>query len=300
VELRHVADLRLDAPEYGRAHVTAASGLVRRGQRLYVVSDDELALAAFDAAKLGPGRLVPLDDELLPADPTRRKAVKPDLEALAGLPPRDGWPDGALLTIGSGATERRERGWLWPLDGDELTGVPVEVSLSELYKALRRDVDDLNVEGLAVAAGSLWLAQRGNGADGANLLVELALEESLAALEGSSALAPAAVGALRGCELGSVEGVPLTFSDLAPLEDGRLLFCAVAEDTDSTYYDGPCVGAAVGTLYPHGEVERLHVLPEPHKVEGVTPGEGDALLLVADPDDPAVPSPLFVADVGGA
>lgn len=64
-----------------------------------------------------------------------------------------------------------------------------------------------------------------------------------------------------------MDGVPLTFSDLCPLPDGRLLFAAVAETGESTYQDGECVA------------------------------DGLDLLLVADADDPAVAAPLLAASV---
>lgn len=266
MDLRHVADLEL----------SAASGVVVRGSRLYVVSDDELALGVFDTSGRRLG-LAPLSDERLPEDPVERKAAKADLEALAEL------PDGTLLALGSGATARRERGWVWPLDG-----AAREISLSTLYTALRRELDDLNIEGAAVVGDRIWLAQRGNGAHGCDALIELALADPI----------PAEPLAIHRCaELGDVNGVPLTLSDLAPLPDGRLLFCAVAEDTDSTYYDGPCVGAAVGIIRPGAsEPDLLELLPEPHKVEGVALA-GDELVLVADPDDPNLPSPLLQARV---
>ena len=297
VELTDIGPLGLAEPAApGRhAHLAAASGLVRRGSRLFVVADDEFGLAVFDARDPRGGRLLPLSDEELPLDPKERKAAKPDLEALAELPGRTGWPDGALLAVGSGSTDRRERAWLWALSGDDLDGEPVEVSLALLYDALRSEIDDLNIEGAAIAGGRLWLAQRGNGADGANVLVELALEDSLAAIERERALTPAAVSALHAYDLGEVEGVPLTFSDLTPLSGGRLMFCAVAEDSASTYHDGPCVGAAVGVLEPApARVEELRPLPEPHKIEGVTPAGGEeTVFLVADADDPEAAAPLF-------
>lgn len=303
VTMRTLGELYLEAPSRpGRpAHVASASGLARRGDRLYVAPDDEVALAAFHAEDRRPGRLLPLADEPLPLDHDERKAAKPDLEALCWLPTSERFRDGALLALGSGATERRERGWLWALDGPELAGAPVEVSLSQVYDALRDELEDLNIEGAAVTGDRLWLAQRGNGQHGANVLVELRLGEAMHSLEHDSVLPASALGARREYDLGEVAGVPLTFSDLAPAPGGGLVFCAVAEDSESTYEDGPCVGAAVGLLEPEGGRPRLAPLPEPHKVEGVTVtgtgGNALEVLLVADADDPDVPAPLLAASV---
>lgn len=267
--MQQLGTLALDVPSQpGRpAHVAAASGLVVRGDRMYVVADDELALAVFEGGLTG--RLHRLSDEELPLDHDARKAAKPDLEALTEL------PDGSLLVLGSGATERRDRGWVWR-DG-EVRGL----ALGGLYGVLRERFDELNIEGAAVVGDRLLLAQRGNGAAGENALVEVDLE--LRTMHGVTAY-----------DLGEVGGVPLGFSDLAPLPDGRLLFCAVAEDSASTYHDGPCVGAGVGILDPGAhDVVALDLLPEPHKIEGVAlSGDGD-VLAVADADDVNVPAPLL-------
>ena len=93
-----------------------------------------------------------------------------------------------------------------------------------------------------------------------------------------------------------MEGVPLTFSDLCPVPDGRLLFAAVAEAGESTYHDGECLGAALGML-DAGGVRRLERLAEPYKVEGVSVASGVDLLLVADADDPATGAPLLAASL---
>ena len=301
LDVREVAKLYVDTPlQRGRPpYIGTASGLVGRGGRLYVVADDEAAIGVFDRGG-GGGRLPALDREVLPLEPARRKAQKPDLESLAALPPGPDWPGGGLLTLGSGATARRERGWLWPLDGDELSGDPLELTLSSLYEALRSELANLNIEGAAVVEDRLWLAQRGNGAEGYNALVELSLEDVARSIAADATIAPSAVRGFRRIELGSVDGVEITFSDLAPLGTHSLVFCAIAEAVESTYLDGPCVGSAVGVLDPaSGEPIALEHMPEPLKIEGVTVTSADdnelELLLVADADTMDEPSPLLAA-----
>jgi hypothetical protein len=257
---------------------------VRRGFKLYVVADDEPAIAVFELDQRSlRGELVRLDEGEMPLDHEERKAVKPDLESLCLL------PDDGLLTLGSGATERRERGWLLAPGGE-----PAEISLTRLYAALRDELEDLNVEGAAVARDRLWLAQRGNGKDGQNALVELNLEVVRAGLHEQRLIDPAAIESISRHELGEVEGVPLSFSDLCPLPDGRLLFCAVAEAGESTYLDGDCLGAALGVL-DAGGVGRVEPLAEPYKIEGVSLAAAGGLMLVADDDDPATAAPLLAA-----
>jgi hypothetical protein len=258
-----------------------------------VVADDEPAIAVFELGRPSlageppalSGELIALDPTELPTDHEERKAAKPDLESLCLL------PGDTLFTLGSGATERRERGWLLPLGGE-----PAEVSLSDLYAALRDQLADLNIEGAAVARERLWLAQRGNGKHGRNAIVELDLETALRGLREHRAIDSAAVRGITEHELGEVGGVALSFSDLSPLPDGRLLFCAVAEAVESTYLDGECVGAGLGLLGPGG-VERLDPLAEPYKIEGISLAVDEELLLVADADDPATPAPLLSASL---
>ncbi|MDX5374066.1 MAG: hypothetical protein LPK18_16715, partial [Pseudomonadaceae bacterium] len=135
--------LTLAAPEpaSGRAHVSAASALVRVAERLYVAADDELQLGVFELGDERSGRLLPLFDGELPADVAARKAAKPDLETLALLPAMPGYAAGTLLALGSGSTERRQRGVLLGL---EEGARPQPIDLSPLYSPLRRDFADLN------------------------------------------------------------------------------------------------------------------------------------------------------------
>ena len=267
--MEQLGTLRLDAPSQpGRpAHLAAASGLVRRGERLYVVADDEPALGIFDLR--GRGRMERLADDELPLDHAERKAAKPDLEALAEM------PGGGLLALGSGATDRRERGWLWSERHVR------EVVLGTLYARLRERFAELNIEGAAAVGERLWLAQRGNGAAGENALVAVGLDL-------------VSVGETVTYELGEVDGVPLTFTDLAPLPGGPLAFCAVAEDSGSTYDDGPVAGAGIGVLDPDAQrVLAFDLVPDPVKVEGVTASADGALLAVGDADDVSRPAPLL-------
>ncbi len=70
-----------------------------------------------------------------------------------------------------------------------------------------------------------------------------------------------------------------------------MLFSAVAESGDDTYHDGLCAGAAIGMLRPDGELDWIRPLDPPAKVEGLEvdrAGSDLALLMVADPDDPAI------------
>ena len=297
IELHRLGELHLEAPPApGRPrHLAAGSGLIVRDDHLWVVSDEELGLATFHPERLDAGRMHRLDDEELPHEPDDRKAAKPDLEALCELPARPEWPRGALLTVGSGATERRRRGWICRPSADGTVEQSIEVSLHALYDALDEELADLNVEGAAVAGDRLWLAQRGNGEEGDNVLIALDLEATLRGLIADRAV-PAEPIEMVTYDLGDADGVALTFSDLAPLPGGRLGYAAAAEAGGSTYHDGETTGAAIGSLVPGGPLrEPPRPTTCPHKIEGMALRSDGTLLLVADPDDPDRPSPVFVA-----
>ena len=301
LELREVRTLHLERPSTPDAapHVAAASGVVRRAEYVYVVGDDELFLAVFDASSDDPGKLHRVLSGELPASAEERKKRKPDLEVLTVLPPFDSHPYGALLGLGSGSTPERDRGFSWALAADgSLDDKPVELNLTPLYELLRRELEALNVEGAAVMGDELWLLQRGNSKEGANVVVALELAEVRDSLVNDQTLACSELGHTLAFDLGELQGQALTFSDASPLDDGLLVFTASAEASESTYEDGAILGSVVGTIDRGGEVHRLRTIDRKHKVEGVH-GVLDSgvitLTFVCDQDDPSVPSPLLSA-----
>jgi hypothetical protein len=80
-----------------------------------------------------------------------------------------------------------------------------------------------------------------------------------------------------------------------------MVFCAVAEDTEDAYRDGPCIGAAIGIVSHDGQLLSMQQFDQPHKVEGISARQnGDILelLLVTDPDDAEIPAVLLSASIG--
>jgi hypothetical protein len=301
LELRELRVLDLDAPSApgGAQHVAAASGVVQRAEYVYVIGDDELHLAVFDATSSDPGRLRRVLSGELPLDASRRKAAKPDLEALTALPPFEGHAHGALLGLGSGSTPQRDRGFAWSLAADgSLDGDPVELDLAPLYSLLRENLEALNVEGAAVMGDELWLLQRGNSKDGANVVVALDCEEVIASLVRDRTLAAEELKRTLAFDLGEMHDTLLTFSDASALGNELLVFTASAEASSSTYEDGEIVGSVVGTIDGNGEVRRLRTIDRRHKVEGVHAVLDTGVIgmtFVCDQDDPEVPSPLLSA-----
>lgn len=282
-------------------HLSAASGLACVNSFLYVIADDELHLGVFRTAGSEPGHLVQLFDGALPDSKAARKKQKPDLEALTLLPPHEGYPNGALLALGSGSRSNRRTGALLGLDAQgAVHGSPRVVDLSPLLAPLDDEFAALNIEGATVSGGELRLFQRGNKRHPVNAIIRFPLAALFDMLRLSQTV-PMKPSAIDRVDLGQIDGIPFCFTDAAALPDGAMVFTAIAEDTDDAYYDGPCVGAAIGIAERSGgRLRCLHRLERPYKVEGVDARvEGDVirLLLVTDADDAAVPAGLFSAAI---
>ena len=305
-----IGALRLDSAQHpqGRAHLSAASGLVRTGKVLVVVADDELHLGVFeDSIAAGtppaPGKLLPLLEGDLPRGAAARKKAKPDFETLALLPPLPGCVGGALLALGSGSGPNRETGVLLALAGP---GQPnsrrAEVSLSALYAPLRKRFADLNIEGAWVASGELHLLQRGNRGDARSACIRYDWNAAAPWLAGVLPQPPA-IKSVQVIALGAVDGVPLGLTDGVPLPGGEWLFSAVAEDTHNSVSDGACVASVLGVVAADGQVRRLVHLQGAPKVEGIavqTEGDNWIVTMVTDPDDLQMASQLLVVRLARA
>jgi hypothetical protein len=298
IALTEVRQLDLSATTPGRPlHLSAASGLACVNSFIYVVADDELHLGVFRAGSSEPGHLIRLFEGELPACKVNRKKQKADFEALTLLPTYKDYPCGALLAFGSGSRPNRRLGALLRLDPQgAVRGSPQVVNCSHILASLDGAFPALNIEGAVVSGAELRLFQRGNQRHSKNAIIRFQLSTFLDALSSDqTAITPLAINTF---DLGQIGGIPLCFTDAAALPYGRMVFTAVAEDTDDTYKDGACAGAAVGIV--DKELQCLYHLERPYKVEGVNARvEGDVirLLMVTDADDFAIPAALFSATI---
>jgi hypothetical protein len=296
------ADTALDRP----AVVRSASSLAWVPGGVAVVQDDANFIGVFDpngartrAIALPSGH----EGRRLFDDHRGNKAHKLDLEACVAV---EHAGDTLLLALGSGSTPRREqvvlvRGWA--------TGNPnVEcVHLPRLYDALRTEREfsgsELNLEGAIVDGDRLRLFSRGNGAprDGilpVNATCELDWMQFIAhVLDPARHPLPAITRVVR-YDLGSLDGVPLGFTDAAVWRRGTL-YSAAAEESPDAVRDGRVAGSVIGVI-DHAGGARWAPLIEPSgrlcdgKVEGlvVTRDAIDRLLVVVDADDPGAGSML--------
>src|SRR5688572_22963595 len=109
IHAKKLRQLDLAEPvQLGRpSYLSAASGLVHVGHRLYVVADDENHLAVFDDEGDAPGSLVRIFEGDLPIEKKPRKKHKPDLESLVRITHPEHAPAGALLLVPSGSKKHR-------------------------------------------------------------------------------------------------------------------------------------------------------------------------------------------------
>lgn len=290
MKLTHLRDLTVEtALPSGHRFLSAASGLVVCGARLYVVADDALCLAQFDLDGAAPGRLIPLIAGALPQDAAQRKRVKPDFEILLTLPAAQGT---RLLALGSGSTGQRMRGAIIDLPGEREAATVRMIDLAPLYAALAPLVPEINLEGAVLQGENLLLFNRGNGNHPASQVLELPLA---AVLAGS----PATASLRAELDLPLLDGVPLTVTDACLAADDHLLLSAVAEATADSYADGELRGAALVELDAGLRVRAVSPLEPAIKVEGLAirgMADGAELLCVTDADDPERASGLWRLD----
>jgi hypothetical protein len=200
------------------------------GDFLYVVADDEHHLGVFPATGDAAGELITLFPGELPAAPRARKARKADLEVLTRLPSFPGSPDGALLALPSGSTRNRRTGALLSLDArGAVIGTPRPIDFSGVFGFLELQFPALNIEGAVVTGNRLRLLQRGSKREAQNAWVDVSLPGVLGALGSSDSTDRWMLVGSRLFDLGTIDGIPLGFTDGAALPDGAVVFTAVAE-----------------------------------------------------------------------
>lgn len=285
IQLRKIRQLNLEAPY---PPLTAASGVVKVNHYLYVIGDDENHLGVFDTNQEGsPGRAHKLFEGKLPEEKKERKLLKADLEALTFLPEQS-----VLLAIPSGSKPNRYRGALVPLDKSGApSGSATVIDLSWLYLWLQKAIDPPNLESAALVGNVLYLIHRGNKKGDLNALISIPLMDFFLGRQDQ-----AQIRTIRN--FAEVDGVPLTITDAANLDNKSLVFTAAAENTENSFDDGPCLGSGLGVMDLNGNVLSFERVDACKKLEGVYAQRQEnqwKLWLVNDEDDRSCPSELWEA-----
>ena len=249
--------------------VHAASGLVITRDHFYIVADDELSLLIRD--KKGKCSLYVLWEGELPEDVMERKKIKPDLESLFLF-------EDKLYAVPSGSKKNRTMGARIKLDSSGKILGHEDADFEGLFKKLKTEIDDLNIEGAFSHGKDLFLFQRGNGKEGINAMITVKDW-------------PSTKFSVKEIKLPLHKNVPLTITDATMVED-EIYFLAVAEATESTYLDGEILGAFFGKLRK-GEAQDLTQLDMKGKPEGLASHSDGYFYIVTDDDSRDIPSRLL-------
>lgn len=286
--------------------LTAGSGLfVSATGRGYVVADDLKQLYLFGLEDEVKTSWAPIFKGPISEDYLTRKKEKADLESLTFLEPNEKWKHGALLLVPSGSTEIRRTAALVQLTSsgeamEEVLGIDFE----DLYEKIAKKLGaSLNIEGVITFRNTLRLFQRGNGLDGVNATIDLPLCKVVEAIQGGEKIKPKWIGKITRYDLGSLDGVPLSFSDAVTLADDLILFSASAEDSKDTVEDGMVKGSVLGLMDRAGAILNTYrLLGTAVKVEGIwgklsSDGKNIHVHMVTDADDPGAKSQLLEATI---
>jgi hypothetical protein len=278
---------------------SAASGLVKIGSQFYSVGDDQQSLEIFSENPGEESRFLQLLPEVLPMDPKERKRWKADFEVLVHLERQTYLPFGALMALPSGSTPQRGRGVVVPLlENQELSDTRIIFDLGDLYAFLLGLFPLLNIEGAVVQGSRLKLFQRGNGTSSQNAVIDVDLRRWLKELEAGLRISAACFMKAAPITLPKLEGIQTGFTDACEANsqpDSDIWFLAAAEDTPSTYDDGPFHGALLGRLNSSNEIVYCAHLDITEKPEGLCldPENPNTFYVVTDTDSPSKPSGLF-------
>jgi len=275
---------QISLKEVATLDVSSASGCVIVSDMIWVVADDEAELFIYNLEGEWQ-KSIGVFGEKWSSNPKSRKKVKADLESICSL------ENGKLLALGSGSKPNRCRGVLI----EEKTMSVTEIDTSSLYRQLKQVIPDLNIEGSVVVGDTLILGQRGNSVLSMNSLIFLSLDAVLKDLENDH-IGSHGIKKIIPLQLGSINNVPYSLTDLALAETGELWFTAAAEDTEDPYLDGDVMGALIGKMNVKGTIIWKKRVDPIVKLEGVCECKG-SLFLVCDADDPDIKSSLFQLDV---
>lgn len=227
--------------------IGSASGLVYKGNSLFVISDNSSFLYEYHIKdnKLSKIKLFENGQENIP------KKDKFDFESIT-------LKEKELHILGSGSTSKREKRITYNLETKQIA----EKDLSKLYKSLKETTsisdEELNIEGVLFSNEKWYLFQRGNGANSRNGIFKtksLEIENTIEFFEVS---------------LPKIKHVETSFTDTILVED-KIYFLATAEDTISTYDDGEILGSLIGRMDCKTlEIEFTQKISDTHKFEGLT------------------------------
>lgn len=295
IKLEKVRDLTLSKPltADSKPYISAASGLIKKGNEFFLVSDNERHifslnpvephLKAFEILKVKASK-----------EKTDKKVDKPDFESLAWLTPAEWPPYGAIVAWPSASTPQRMKAVLAPFYMDGSFGKPIESDILPLAYRLQSDAKELNMEGILIRDGKVFFFQRGNAPKSKNGIAEMSLANWTRGMKNGDWSGKVKFDSIK---LGSMSGVDLTFSD-ADWTSYGLIALATAEDSGSAVTNGTTYGTVLVRIV-EGKSQILAKFDQTVKLEGIVAEEtpqGLELYLVDDSDGDTA-SQLFKARI---
>lgn len=306
MQYRGGADESIDRPP----HVRAASSVANFAEYIAIVQDDAnfLVLIENDYEHVGSIPLPAGPEGKRYFDHERENASKKlDLEGCESVPGTNGEQ---LLSMGSGTDESRE--WILTVELDDGNNGDHDIEMVEAdrFYSYLRSVDAfsgsrLNVEGVIFDdQDTLILFNRGNydeqdGVPPVDATAELSWPDFKTHLENPNEVDPPELKNIVPFDLGTLDGVPLTFSDGMHLGE-HILYSASAEGADD-YIAGSSIGIINGNTARWAEVIDEDGSAFKGKIEGLItdPDDWNTVYFVIDDDKADEPSEIFEAQLEG-
>ncbi|MFD2248424.1 DUF6929 family protein [Pontibacter ruber] len=223
----------------------SASAMEQEDGTVFILGDDSPYLYQLDEQFKQTGKIALFDTSGLESGRIP-KSKKPDLESMASIEFNG---NKYLLMLGSGSSKPRHTAYLVQLPVQSAAKPQIrKVDLTPLYKHLqdRKEVvgeDVLNIEGMAIGDGHVFLLHRATG-KGFNVLLRYDTDPFASfLLEGKEAPAPD----LYFFKLPELEQYQAGFSGAYLFED-KLFFTASVESTTNAIDDGEVLGSFVGAF----------------------------------------------------
>lgn len=257
--------------------IKAASAIVAKDSKLFIVSDDSDILHVYDQDADELSKISLREDGKFLEH--QEKPKKSDFETMT-------FHDGRFYIFGSGSTSKRNS---LVLVSEKNYSVRVE-RLNELYNKMKLASGisdfDFNIEGSLFFQDHLYLFNRGNGPKRRNgvFIIRNWSSPTKRKIE------------FNAIDLPQIEGVPYSYTD-AILIGNQIYFLAVAEKTSSTYADGVILGSIIGVLDMSLSIHKTRIISNTRKFEGlilisVTKSE-KKFLVCEDPDDEETLASIF-------
>ena len=249
--------------------VGAASGLVFKNQKIYIISDDSDVLYQYSIHDLKTAKISLRKDGALTEH--RPKKEKSDFEAITF--------HNGFHVFGSGSGINRKQLVTISENGETTTFHSLEKLYTDCKKVAGISDEDFNIEGAAIHKDDLLLFNRGNGPARKNGIFRIRKWNK--PNKSQPVFHPVSLPEIGDTVFG--------FTD-ALLLDGKIVFLAAAEAVASTYLDGEVLGSMIGTINPDDySLGKTEIISTEHKFEGLTHFSSDqkkhTFLLCEDPDN---------------